>query len=769
MVKLRSLLVALAMAALASCSSAGDGSVWSPWPGRTPPPPTDPVLSGLTPTSATAGDPDFVLTVSGTGFESGAVVTWKGEVRPTTFISSTTLEATIAAADVTSAGFASVGGTNPGGAYFGALQFTIAAVHPTISSLSPSSVTAGDPAFVLTVTGTKFRNGAVVTWNFAALPTTFVSSTTLEATISAADVADAASVFVGVTLPVGDSSFFETFTVRNPIPTISSLSPSSITMGSGDLILTVNGGPFVSGSHVEWNGGWRPTVFVSSSVLRAEIAESDLAAYGGGSVTASNPEPGGGVSAAVALPIGRPIPAPTAMSPASAAPGAPRFTLTVMGSGFAPDTVVRWNGAARPTTVVSTTVLHASIAAADVASTGTAEVSVHSPPPDGGTAVAGRFTIAPIPARAPQAVAFQLDPAHSGGIDLGAALTLAVDPAWVVTLADAASYPLIAGGKAFLLSRGTSTGGWGAQLHALDLASGASAWGPVDIPGGYSWAAHAYDAGTVFVISSYGVLRAFDAATGTPGWTVDLPGQYSFSSPPTATGGAVYVTGAGSGATLYAVDGSDGALRWTAPVTHASPAVALDGVFVSEGCVAYKLDLLTGSRIWSHGGPCSTFWGGRIAAYASSGLYVRTASTRYDPMVTIFDPFDGTSIATFGPPPPSVAIPAIGASASFLVALGTLEARDLAGKWRWSFDAGGTLTSAPIAVGGAVFVGSSTGTLHAIDAATGTEVWTGDAGAPVPPPDEVTSGQPLTGLGAGEGYLLVPAGRRITAWRLVPP
>jgi predicted outer membrane repeat protein len=55
------------------------------------------------------------------------------------------------------------------------------------------------------------------------------------------------------------------------------------------------------------------------------------------------------------------------------------FTLTLRGSGFAENSVVRWNGADRPTTFVSTTRLTAAIEQADVATPGNVPVTVYNP------------------------------------------------------------------------------------------------------------------------------------------------------------------------------------------------------------------------------------------------------------------------------------------------------------------------------------------------------------------------------------------------------
>jgi hypothetical protein len=62
------------------------------------------------------------------------------------------------------------------------------------------------------------------------------------------------------------------------------------------------------------------------------------------------------------------------------------FTLTVSGSGFTPNSVVHWNGSARPTAFVNSSRLTATITAADVSTIGDYPVTVRDPlPPPGGS------------------------------------------------------------------------------------------------------------------------------------------------------------------------------------------------------------------------------------------------------------------------------------------------------------------------------------------------------------------------------------------------
>jgi hypothetical protein len=88
----------------------------------------------------------------------------------------------------------------------------------------------------------------------------------------------------------------------------------------------------------------------------------------------------------------------TALSPGSAFAGDPAFTLTVTGTNFIAGATVRWNGADRPTTLVSGTQVTAAIGAADVAAPGTASVTVFTPGSSGGVSSAWAFTIAARPA-----------------------------------------------------------------------------------------------------------------------------------------------------------------------------------------------------------------------------------------------------------------------------------------------------------------------------------------------------------------------------------
>src|SRR5689334_2902407 len=170
-------------------------------------------------------------------------------------------------------------------------------------SLNPSSAVAGGQALTLTVTGTNFISTSTVNWNGSARTTTFVSSTSLQAAVTAADVAASgtASVTVSNPAPGGGTSSALTFTINNPAPTIASLSSSSAIAGSAAFTLTVTGTNFAPSSTVQWNGSARVTTFVSSTSLQAAITAGDIATGGTATVAVSTPAPGGGTSSGLAF------------------------------------------------------------------------------------------------------------------------------------------------------------------------------------------------------------------------------------------------------------------------------------------------------------------------------------------------------------------------------------------------------------------------------------------------------------------------------------
>jgi outer membrane protein assembly factor BamB len=361
----------------------------------------------------------------------------------------------------------------------------------------------------------------------------------------------------------------------------------------------------------------------------------------------------------------------------------------------------------------------------------------------------------PDPAGTDPAVAYQINAAHTGNQPV-AALRVPLAKRWSRSLGGTVSYPLIAGSRVFVTVANTST--YGSKLYALDSATGVTLWS-ADITGTYYFSAAAYDAGRVFVSNYNGLLKAFDASTGALSWSTQLTGQYSFTSPPTAFNGTVFVGGAGSGGTLYAVNETSGAVLWTAPVAngdHSAAAVSSTGAYVSYACAkTYDFSPSAGTSLWHYSTYCSG-GGGKTPVLYNGKLYVRDASVGN----VILDASTGASSGTFS----ANRAPAFDGSLGFFLNGSTLSAMNLSTNTLvWSFTGDNTLSSAPIVVSGRVIVGSSSGNLYVLNESTGSVVSSAAVGAGISAPDEQNASQ-LTGLAAGNGLLLVPAGTQLAAY-----
>ena len=251
-----------------------------------------PVLGSLSPSAAVAGGPAFTLIAAGTGFQTTSTLTWNGTALATTFISATQLTATVPATLIAAAGNATVAVATleaSGGLTSNSLTFTIAAAL-VITSISPSTVTAGSAQLTMTVTGSGFPPGSVVQLNGSPLATTFVSGTTLTAVVPQSALTTPGTdsiVVVNPGAPVAEKSNVVTLTVSKPL-VITSLSPNSAVAGGPAFTLTVTGTGFLPSSTITWNGVALATAFVSATELTALVPATLITEPESVSVAAAN-------------------------------------------------------------------------------------------------------------------------------------------------------------------------------------------------------------------------------------------------------------------------------------------------------------------------------------------------------------------------------------------------------------------------------------------------------------------------------------------------
>jgi outer membrane protein assembly factor BamB len=356
------------------------------------------------------------------------------------------------------------------------------------------------------------------------------------------------------------------------------------------------------------------------------------------------------------------------------------------------------------------------------------------------------------------AEAFQQGPHHGGAVDTAPLVPPLVEK-WHKDFNGPVSYPVIAQGKIFVTVANPATGNPGTKLIAYDNVTGATVWS-APIPSSEFWSNATYDKGCIYVVDSDGDVQAINADSGNNQWKVHL--QVPVSSPPIAKQFQVYIgTGDGVSGTVYDIREVNGDIDWSMPVDsgeHSAPALSHGFVFVNYGCgETYEFDYHAPIQYWKATpySSCTDLSGGRTPAFADKKVYVRDAhgSAGY-----ILNQAGGTTAGTF-----SAGGSALALNRGFIyqTVAGGLQKVNGLGVVKWTFTAGGADTqidSPPIVANSAtVFVGSASGMVYGVNASTGSGVWSASVGVPIVPSDEDSVDQPLTGLNAGEGILVVPS------------
>jgi outer membrane protein assembly factor BamB len=533
--------------------------------------------------------------------------------------------------------------------------------------------------------------------------------------------------------------------------TVTSLSPSTATVGDSGLTLTINGSNFTEQAVVQWNASGRTTTFVSAHQLSIAVSSADLAAADNVTVTVTQ-------AGVTPNPLNFVVQADSVFKLTSAFPsvvplGGPSYVMTVLGTAFSGSSVILWNGTSLSTTFVSETELQATVPASDIAAVGTATVQVKNS--SGQTGSSNPVTVS-IAAALPDAVSLLVTPSHTGAIAFNSA-SFPASSTWSVDVGGAPSYALVAAGKVIVTV--------GNELLALDQATGATVWGPITLRGA---ANAAYEGGSLYVVtavpsnSNSGLMQAFDIATGRPLWSTSLPGQYFFDSGITALNGIAYTGGAGGGGTLYAVHEQTGAMAWMQSVENgesSAPAVTSDGVYVSYPCHTYDFAPATGALVWTNSTGCDGGGGGTPVA-TNGTLYSPNGFGTYDGAT--FNAVSGVSLGSYSADMP----PAFGSQAGYFLKGSTLSALSSSNTVLWTFTGDGTLNTSPILVNNFVIAGGSSGNVYGLDAASGAIVWQVNVGAALPRGVVWGTQLPVSALSAGDGLLVIPAGTKITAYTL---
>lgn len=199
--------------------------------------------------------------------------------------------------------------------------------------------------------------------------------------------------------------------LKAPAPaSVTSLAPNTIQQGQ-TINIVVNGtsvsgtefydpGPGFNRLAAAFSGTGltvNSVTFTNPTQFTVNVTAAGGATIGLRNLTVTNPDAqtSTGTNVLTVTSGSNPVPTITSLSPNTRQAGLGAFTLTVNGTNFVSNSVVRWNGSDRTTTFVNGTQVTAAITAADVLVSGTANVSVFNPAPGGGLTSTLPFTITP--------------------------------------------------------------------------------------------------------------------------------------------------------------------------------------------------------------------------------------------------------------------------------------------------------------------------------------------------------------------------------------
>jgi hypothetical protein len=288
-----------------------------------------PVITSVSPTVLTA-NMQFAMIVNGTGFVPGSIVNLGAISLSTTYIAPTQLAA-IGTPTLAQVGTVPVTVVNPdpGGSTSAPINVQVVGPNSNIAvTISPKTATLGAgnvQQFVATVTGTVDLS---VTWsvNGVSYGNSTVGTVDYSGNYTAPNkIVGLGSVTVTATSNANTAkSDSAIVTLINPVPTLTSVTPT--TLGLGSFQMTLNGTGFVSTSTATFGGQPMQVTYVTSTMITA-IGSASNTQVGTVPVQVTNPAPGGGTSNTLNVTV------TTAGSPVSSA-AAVRFLEQ---STFGPD------------------------------------------------------------------------------------------------------------------------------------------------------------------------------------------------------------------------------------------------------------------------------------------------------------------------------------------------------------------------------------------------------------------------------------------------
>ena len=236
--------------------------------------------------------------------------------------------------------------------------------------------------------------------------------------------------------------------------------------------------------------------------------------------------------------------------------------------------------------------------------------------------------------------------------------------------------------------------------------------------------------GVVYVAWTNGVVRAFDATTGSVSWSFTFDDNDPIQGSPAVADGMVFI-GAGHGM-FHALDATTGAPVWSVDVGEGpqSPAVVDGVIYVATRYAVVALDADTGDELWRTEAPDDATVV-ELALDTASDTVVASAYTdpRNDGSIFALSMDDG-SLRWSTPIAAPWYAPSVSDGTAFVwshdAVLYAVSVETGAIRWQQKTDnpteLGGWPSGTPVVAEGVVYAQGGAG-VHAFDAATGTDLW----------------------------------------------
>jgi hypothetical protein len=386
-------------------------------------------ITSLSPSSVVAGGTAFTLTINGRDFTSTSTLKWGAAALKTDYKSATQLTTTVPASLIATAITATIS-VHPGLGTSSSALFTVDSSPSAVAG--PASAVAGGMTLARAPLPSAIAREASISAPVST--STFTSASTSASALAVADsekiavnqqlpavigpspdstatpdssaTIDTSSVLIASgsnpasTVPSSHSatnvvnavSSGSTLAASSSLPTVASLSPSSVAAGTQAFTLTVNGANFISGALatvVRWSNTALTTTYVSSTQVTAAVPASLFTAPGTVNISVVT---AGGASSSVAFTVNPAQPVITSTSPSSLRVNSGTIALVVYGSYFSLSATVNWGATPLVTTYLQGSILSALVPASLMATAGPVSVTVTTA---GGTSAPLTFTVTP--------------------------------------------------------------------------------------------------------------------------------------------------------------------------------------------------------------------------------------------------------------------------------------------------------------------------------------------------------------------------------------